>query len=48
MQEEQARMMTQNELEQSKLRFEWRKQLENGYDQDLKDHERNASQEKKE
>ena len=48
MQEEQTRKMTINEQEQNRLRFEWRKMLENGYDQDLIDHENKASQEKKE
>ena len=40
--------MTENEMEQRRLRYEWRKMLENGYDDDLIEHERNAIKDKKE
>lgn len=40
-------MMTDNDIEQRRLRYEWRKMLENGYDQDIIEHELKVSQEKK-
>ena len=44
--EEQIRMMSNNDYEQRRMRYEWRKMLENGYDEDMLEHERKASQEK--
>lgn len=46
--EEQIRMMSLNDNEQRRLRYEWRKMLENGYDEDILEHERRADVEKKE
>ena len=41
-------MMHRNDEEQRRLRFEWRKMLEEGYDEDVLEHERKANIDKKE
>ena len=35
--EERVRDLTKTEMEQKKMRFEWRKQLENGYEKDIEE-----------
>ena len=41
------RMMYKNDEEQRRLRFEWRKMLEEGYDEDILEHERKDKVEKR-
>lgn len=46
--QEELDMMTQNEIDQKRLRIEWRLMLENSYDEDIKERKQRALIEKKE
>lgn len=47
-QQEELDKMTQNEIDQKRLRIEWRLMLENGYDEDIEERKQRALVEKKE
>lgn len=46
LQTENIRVLTEAEVNQKQLRYEWRKMLEQGYDADVKEHKMKKSEER--